>query len=169
MPGTVDGPTLIVKIEVVSPSGGGVTEFSLRAVVTPVGAPETERSTAWLKPFTDVTVTVELVESPSAIVREGGVAAREKSAAAVTVRLMIALWPCVALVALMVRGYVFEATDAPTFIVRFDVMEPSGGGVIEVGSKEALTPFGRPEIVRLTAELKPSRDVTFIVDVPELP
>lgn len=62
-----------------------------------------------------------------------------------------------------------EATDALTFIVRVDVAKPSEGGVTEIGSKEAVAPFGRPEMERLTTELKPFRDVMFIVELPESP
>ena len=58
---------------------------------------------------------------------------------------------------------------APTSIVRVELSEPSAGGVTEVGSKDAVTSDGKPEIVRSTAELKPLIEVTVMVEVPELP
>ena len=61
------------------------------------------------------------------------------------------------------------AVDAPTLIVNVDVAVPPEGGVTEVGLKEAVVPVGAPVTVRLTAELKPFRDVTVIVEVPEPP
>lgn len=91
MPAIVEAPTLIVKIDVVSPLAGGVIELALRVVVTPVGTPETERSMISLKPFIEVTVMVELAEPSSAIVTEAGDAEMEKSGAAVTVRLIATL------------------------------------------------------------------------------
>jgi len=41
--------------------------------------------------------------------------------------------------------------------------------VTEVELKEAVTPVGRPEIDRLTAELKPFADVMVMVEVPDSP
>ena len=61
------------------------------------------------------------------------------------------------------------AAEAPTFIVRVDVAKLPEGGVPVAGLKEAVTPAGRVEIVRLTAELKPFIDVMFMVEVPDLP
>ena len=62
--GVVVALTEIVSVDVAVPSAGGVTEVALNAVVTPSGAPETERLTAELKPFNEVTVMVEMPESP---------------------------------------------------------------------------------------------------------
>jgi len=59
--------------------------------------------------------------------------------------------------------------EAPTFIVKVDVAEPPEGGVTEVGLKTAVVPVGRPEMDRLTAELKPLKDVTVMVEVPDPP
>lgn len=61
------------------------------------------------------------------------------------------------------------AVEAPMLIVRTDVAEPSIGGVTKVGLKVPVAPAGRPEIERLTAELKPFNDVIVIVEVPEPP
>jgi hypothetical protein len=58
---------------------------------------------------------------------------------------------------------------APTDSVNVDVTEPPGDGVTEAGVKVRVTPVGAPEATRLTAELKPLIEVTFIVDVSELP
>jgi len=61
------------------------------------------------------------------------------------------------------------AVVAPTLIVRVDVAVPPEGGVTEVGLKVPVVPLGRPEIDRLTAELKPFKDVMVMVEVPEAP
>jgi len=53
--------------------------------------------------------------------------------------------------------------------VRADCALPFALGVIEVGESVAVTPAGTPEMVRLTAELKPSALVTVRVLVPLLP
>ncbi len=56
----VDKPTSMVKVEVAV----GVTDAGLKANVAPVGNPVRPRSTAVLKPFTEVTVIVEVPELP---------------------------------------------------------------------------------------------------------
>jgi len=71
--------TVTVKVEVMEPSAGGVTEFWLNDVVTPAGAPETERLTGELKALIEVTVMTEEPELPRAIVRDIGDAEMEKS------------------------------------------------------------------------------------------
>ena len=68
-----------------------------------------------------------------------------------------------------VRVDVPVATDAETVMVNVDVAEPPEVKVTEVGLNEAVTPVGAPETERLTVPAKPLRDVTVIVDVPELP
>jgi hypothetical protein len=59
--------------------------------------------------------------------------------------------------------------DAPTLIVSVEVAVLPDGGVTEVGLNVAVVPVGAPVTVRLTAELKPLRDVTVMVEVPEPP
>jgi len=51
--------------------------------------------------------------------------------------------------------------------VKVEVVVP--GGVTEAGTKAAVTPVGRPEADKATAELKPPVAVTVMVEVPELP
>jgi hypothetical protein len=45
----------------------------------------------------------------------------------------------------------------------------SAGGVTDDGLKVPVAPVGRPEIVRLTAELKLFMDVMVMVEVPDAP
>ena len=84
MLGAVEGPTETVNVDVAVPSVGGVTGLTLNVVVTPVGAPETERVTGKLKPFNDVIVIVDVSEPPCAMVREVGDAEIEKSGGGTT-------------------------------------------------------------------------------------
>ena len=60
-----------------------------------------------------------------------------------------------------------KAADAEAVRVKVEVVVP--GGVTEVGTKAAVTPAGRPEADKATAELKPPVAVTVMVEVPELP
>ena len=69
----------------------------------------------------------------------------------------------------IVKEYVSSAAVASTVMVKVEVAVASAGGVTEVGSKVAVTPVGNPEIERLTAELKPFKEVTVTVAVSELP
>lgn len=64
MPLRVEGPTFIVNMDVTEPPEGGVTEAKSKAAVVFAGRPENVKSTAALNPFRDVTVTVELPDSP---------------------------------------------------------------------------------------------------------
>jgi len=57
----------------------------------------------------------------------------------------------------------------PTEMVNVEVATPFGGGVTEEGLKAAVAPVGKPEMDRLTAELKPFKDVIEMVEVLELP
>jgi len=88
---------------------------------------------------------------------------------ALTVTVILTVWLNVPLVPVTVSVYVPVGVEAPTEIVRVDVAEPPEGGVTEVGLKVLVVPVGRPEIERLTAELKPLKDVIVIVEVPEAP
>lgn len=91
LPAVAATSTDTVNLDVAEPLGRGVTETKLKVVVTPVGAPETERATDLLKPFIDMTVMVELPELPWTIISEEGDVDNAKSGAAVTVRLMLTL------------------------------------------------------------------------------
>ena len=53
--------------------------------------------------------------------------------------------------------------------VKVSVELPLPGAAIEAGLKLAVTPVGRPEAVRETAELKPPVTAVVIVVLPELP
>jgi len=64
VPGTVEAPTLIVRVEVADPPDVRVTEVGLNVAVVPVGAPETVRPTVPVKPFKEVTVIVEVPDEP---------------------------------------------------------------------------------------------------------
>lgn len=82
---------------------------------------------------------------------------------------MVVLWLKVPPVPMTVKEYVPRAVDAPTFMVKVDVAEPSGAGVIEAGLKVPVVSAGNPDMVRPTSELKPFKDVTVMVEVPDPP
>jgi len=71
------------------------------------------------------------------------------------------------LVPVIVTVTVPKAADAEAVSVKVEVVVP--GGVTEVGTKAAVTPDGRLEAEKATAELKPPVAVTVMVEVPELP
>lgn len=103
------------------------------------------------------------------MVSEVGEAEMVKSAAAVTVRLMVTVWVRVPLVPVTVRVEVPGAAEADTETVRVEAAELPEGGVTEVGLRVAVTPLGAPETERPTAELNPFKDVMVMVEVPEAP
>ena len=169
MSSAVEASTVIVRVDVAEPPDGGVIEAGLKEAVAPVGRSVMARLTAELKPLREVIVIVDVPELPLDIVKDVGEALSEKSGAAVTCSAMSTVWLMLPLVPVTTNVEVPNAAEADTEIVRVEVAEPSEGGVTEAGLKEAVTSVGSPEIVRLTAELKPLTEVTVIVDVPELP
>ncbi len=82
VPGGVLAAVATVNVELVEPPEGGVTEAGLNVQVAFVGQPVTERPTELLKPFSEVTVTVELPDWPGVSVSDVGLAEIEKSGVA---------------------------------------------------------------------------------------
>jgi hypothetical protein len=84
-------PAFTVKVEVIEPFDGGVTETGLNEQLAPVGQPVTVRLTALLNPFCGVTVIVLVPLFPWVTVTLLGDAERLKFgwAAALTVRLTV--------------------------------------------------------------------------------
>jgi hypothetical protein len=78
---TVSEPTFTVSVDVAEPPDGGVTRVGDKVQFEPVGQPERVKFTVELKPFSEVTVKVELPELRCWIVRELGDADKEKSGA----------------------------------------------------------------------------------------
>jgi hypothetical protein len=70
-----------VRVEAALPFAAGVTEIKLNPQVTvaDTGATPQVNPTAELNPLREVTVIVEVVEFPAAVVAEVGAAARLKS------------------------------------------------------------------------------------------
>jgi len=64
VPVAAEAETATVKVELAEPPEVKVTEVGLKVVVTPVGAPETERLTLPVKPLSEVSVIVEVPELP---------------------------------------------------------------------------------------------------------
>ena len=76
---TVVESTFTVSVDVAEPPDGGVTRVDDKVHLEPVGQPERVKFTVELKPFSEVTVKVELPELRGWIVRELGDADKEKS------------------------------------------------------------------------------------------
>ena len=91
---------MVVTVICVEPDP--VTEAGLNAAVAPVGNPLTLNVVAEAYPLSAVTLTEYVVLPPDAIDCVAGVAARLKSAAAVTTSVALAVWLRLPLVAVMV-------------------------------------------------------------------
>jgi hypothetical protein len=102
-------------------------------------------------------------------VRDVGEADIEKSGVAETISSISTVCVRVPLVPLTVNSQVPGVAEALTLIVRVDVAQPPEAGVTEVGLRVANTSAGMPVTTRPTGALKPLRDVTFMVEVPEPP
>src|SRR5215469_16876597 len=165
VPVAVLAPTFIVIVEV--PAPGAAMVVGLKLTVVPEGTPEADRLTALLNPPFTVVVIVDVPWLPCATLTEVGAAEIAKPAAAVTVRLTVALCWTPPPLPVMVIEYVPVAVLAPTFIVIVEL--PAPGAAMVVGLKLTVVPEGTPEADRLTALLNPPFTVVVIVDVPWLP
>ena len=85
-------PAFTVKVELIEPFAGGVTEVGDTVQVAFVGQPETARLTPLLNPFWEVTVTVEVPWLPCASVSELGLAEIEKFDAVTTINVTLVEW-----------------------------------------------------------------------------
>ncbi len=71
-----------VNVELAEPPEGGVTEARSKVQLAFAGQPVTDSATELLKPFSDVTVTVEVPVWPAVSVRDVGLVEIEKSGVA---------------------------------------------------------------------------------------
>ena len=87
--------------------------------------------------------------------------------AAVTVNAIVVVAERLPLVPLMVTVTVPVAAELLAVRVKVDVAVPSAGGVTELEENDAVTPEGRPETLRATAESKLPLLATVMVLAPE--
>src|SRR6476469_1161090 len=160
-------PTVNVKVDV--PPPGAAIELGLKLAVTPVGTPDAERATAELNPPLTAVDIVVLPELPCITERLAGEAAIVKlgAAAAFTVRVTVVVWVTPPPVAVTVTVEVPVVAVLPA--VNVSVELPLPGAAIELGLKLAVTPAGRPEADKATAELKPPLVDVEMVALPEEP
>ena len=135
----------------------------LKDAVTPRGRPEADKPTLPVKPFSDVTMIVDVILPPRARLKEFGEAARAKFGAGTTVRETVVLCD--------------NAPDAPV-TVMVDVRRGAALLAVSVsvlalvvlpGLNAAVTPLGRPEAERLTLPLNPFNGLTLMTLVPFAP
>jgi hypothetical protein len=156
----------------VLPFAGGVTGLAEAVAETSVGNSFTLNVTAEWNPFTLVTVSVVDTLPLSSIVKEDGDRDKVKFGVpeeAFTVKLIVVLWLVEPEVPVIVTVAVPTVALADAVSVRVDVALPFAGGVTGLVENVAVTPEGRPDALRVVAELKPPVLVTVIVLVPLLP
>ncbi len=133
---------------------GGATGLGAKEAVTPDGRPVADRVTGLEKPPTEDSVMVTVPALPPRyIVREVGLAEMVKSGLGLIVREMLTLCVRVPSVPVMVRVKVPVAAVELAARVRVELAEPLAGGVTGFTLKDAVTPVGRPETLRLTGWL----------------
>lgn len=161
-----------VMVTFVLPFAGGVTGLAEAVAETSVGNSFTLNVTAEWNPFTLVTVSVVDTLPLSSIVKEDGDRDKVKFGVpeeAFTVKLIVVLWLVEPEVPVIVTVAVPTVALADAVSVRVDVALPFAGGVTGLVENVAVTPEGRPDALRVVAELKPPVLVTVIVLVPLLP
>ena len=155
----IDAEALAVSVSVLVE----VALAGLKAAVTPVGNPPAVRLTAPVKPFTGVTVMVLLPDVPCVTLRLAGAAPNVTLGAPFTVTLTVT-----------------EADNVPAVPVTVTVVVPvvAASAAVNVtvlvlavvaGLNEAVTPLGRPDVVRATLPLNPLLGVTVMVSVALAP
>ncbi len=148
-------------VSVDAPEAPRVTLVGLNVAEQPVGAAEAVNETIPVKPFTAVTVMVEVPEEPAEKLIEVGLAVTVKS---VTVTETVAVLDRVPPVPVTVT---VKVAALEQLTVRVDI--PEVPRVTLVGLSVALQPVGAPVAVRLTIPVNPLTAVTVIVDVAEVP
>src|SRR5262245_46037413 len=111
-------------------------------------------------------------ELPTAVhfgARSVGSKAALTAPAGVTVRLRLVVRVVEPEVPVTVMVEVPVVAVAEAVKVRVEAALPFAGGVTEPGANEAVTPLGRPEAERATAELKPLTLLTVMLLVPPVP
>ena len=156
VPAVAAGPAANVRVLV------PVVLAGLNDAVTPFGRPDTVKLTLPLKPFCGPTARVLTPLFPCARLRLLGNAERLKFGVVIT-RLIVAVWLKLPEVPVTVLIAVPAVAELLATMVR--VLAP----VVLAGLNDAVTPFGRPDTVKLTVPLKPFCGPTVRVLTPLLP
>lgn len=153
----VDAVLLADRVSVLVP----VVLLGLKDAVTPRGRPEAERLTLLLKPFSGLTVMVDVTLAPRARLKEPGEAERAKFGGGVTVRETVVICDKLPDVPVMVTVTVPRAAVLRAVSVLVVV--------VPLGLNVAVTPLGRPEAEKLMLLLKPFSGLTVMTLVPFVP
>jgi hypothetical protein len=160
---------LAVNVSVELPPPGAAMEAGLKLAVTPAGRPEADSAIAELNPPLTVVEMPELPDVPCATDKLLGDALTAKfgAVAALTVRGIVNV--CVSPPPVAVTVTLAVPVVAVLLAVNVRVELPVPGAAIDAGLKLAVTPAGKPDADRLTAELKPPDPAVDMVVLPELP
>jgi hypothetical protein len=155
---TVAGPGVAVRFAVRVKVLVVVVLAGLNDAVTPLGRPLAARLTLLANPLAVITVMVLVAPlAPGVTVNVVGAAVRVKLGGGVTVTFTVVVAVSAPEVPVMVMAVVPAAAEPLAVRVKVLVV------VVLVGLKDAVTPAGRPEAVRLTAPVNPPTSVTVIV------
>jgi hypothetical protein len=143
-------PDARVKVSVLVPLPGAARVCGPKLAVTPAGRPVNDRAIAELKPPSRCGVTVMLPRPLVGIDNDVALVAKVKPGT-LSVRGSVRVTPPP--LAVMTGVKVPEA--APEVAARVSVLDPEPGSGMLMGLKLAVTPAGKPEMEKATAELKP--------------
>jgi hypothetical protein len=141
-----------------------VVLVGLKDAVTPAGRFEAARLTLPVNPPMSTTAIVLVCPArPGLRTTLPGVAVSVKVAVGTTVRLIVVVSVVLPEVPVMVTVAVPRVAEPLAVSVKVLVV------VVLVGLKDAVTPVGRPEAIRLTVPVKPDPGFTVIMLVPLVP
>jgi hypothetical protein len=135
----------------------------LNEAVTPVGRPDMVRATLPVKPFLGVTVIVLVAPAPCTTLSAGVEGVNEKLAGGTTVKTIVTV--ALKLPDLPVTVTVLLPAAALALVTKLNVLAVA----VLTGLNDAVTPLGRPAIVRLTAPLNPFVEAIVIDALPVPP
>lgn len=159
---------LAVSVSVLEP----VVLVGLNDAVTPLGNPDADSATLPVNPLVGVSVIVAVVLAPCVTDTVVGVAESAKSGAgavALIVRLKVVECTTEPDVPVTVTVDVPVAAAADAVSVNVEFALPFAAGVTVAGENVPVTPLGRPDTVRFTAELKPPVLAIVTVSEPDVP
>ena len=171
VPTGADTGTDSVNVEEALPPGAGVTVAGAKDAATPDGSPVRLRLVAPLKPPRLPTMTVAALLLPLAAdrwIEPGDTLSVKSGDDPLTVRLSAPVWLRLPDVPPIVSVKLPALAEEDTASVSVDDALPPADGVTLGGPNDAVTPLGRPEMLRLVAPLKPFRLLTVTTALPLL-
>src|SRR5579864_6640728 len=153
-------PVVSVSVNLLLPLPGAAMLVGKKPAVTPFGRPLTDSATADLNPLMTAVVSVIFAGAPTATLALDALGASVKLGAGTTVRVNVAARvsapPVPATVTVRAPATALAAAEIVALLLE----------VMGFRLNPAVTPLGKPDVVKLTLPVKPCNGVSVTVLVP---